>query len=73
MEQDKRVHVHFQDCAWVDTKTSVQIANELKSDPAFAVDDPNRILLCDNLESHIAKDFINAMKPIGEVMFFPPM
>jgi hypothetical protein len=30
------------------------------------------MLLCDNLGSHIAKDFINAMKPIGEVVFFSP-
>lgn len=55
LEQDKRVRVHFQECAWVDTKTAVQIANALKFDPAFAVDDPKRILLYDNLESHIAK------------------
>lgn len=68
----KRVKVHFQQCAWVDTKTAVNIAQAMKSDPAFAYDDPERVFFCDNLDAHKASEFVNTMKPLGDLLFFPP-
>lgn len=64
--------VHFQECAWVDTKTAVKISQSMKSDPAFSKPDPERVFFCDNLDAHAAPDFVDSMKPLGELIFFPP-
>lgn len=70
--QDPRVKVHFQKCAWADTKTCVNISEAMKSDPVFSEHDPERIFFCDNLDAHCAPDFVNSMKSLGQLVFFPP-
>src|SRR5690242_10514168 len=72
LKQDRRVVVHFQQCAWVDTKTAVNNAQAMKSDPVFVNKDTERVFLCDNLDAHKAVDFVNAMESLGSLVFFPP-
>ena len=70
--QDKRVSVIFQQCAWVDTKAALQIADLYKKDPAF-IERRRRLLICDNLDAHLATSFIQAIEEdIGDLHFLPP-
>ncbi|CEP02962.1 hypothetical protein PBRA_009180 [Plasmodiophora brassicae] len=68
---DSRVSVHFQENGWVNTKAAVCIGKVMQQDPAFVNCDPNRTFLCDNLQAHKAPEFVDAMKPLGEIVLFP--
>ena len=48
----------------------MNISEAMKSDPVFSEHDP--IFFCDNLDAHCAPDFVNSMKSLGQLVFFPP-
>jgi hypothetical protein len=66
------VNVVFQNCAWVDTKTALDIVKIYENDPAFE-GKRNRLMICDNLAAHIAEEFVEAMKvSVGDIHLLPP-